>query len=162
MAYIRTDVKFENDNSKYVGADNNGKPIKYDYMLTTSANIKPGMPVKYSGNSGCTEAEAADTGLFQIDAIAELDKTQVNNCTVAYAEGDTIPCIPLAENRGLRMRNVMMGDPGSAVSQRARLSADATGFAYHAAYHEASGYYVETMYDISDPNADTRIRAVIL
>jgi len=105
-----------------------GKPIRHEWLETTSANIKPGYAViRATGAAGekyCTEA-GNDSPLAY--GIADLDPNQIANCDVAYASGDIIPVIPFHKNVGAVLRNVYLADPGAAVDVDTPLCCEADG-----------------------------------
>jgi len=87
---------------------------RYVWLKTSAATVKPGMPVirgtTAGGEGTCTGAAGSSILVY---GFSELDKTQVADCSVAYATGDLIPVIPLWGNAGVILRNLHITDPSA-------------------------------------------------
>ena len=92
-------------------------PPRYVWLKTTTANVKPGMPVIRGTGAGGegTCAEAGGTSIL-VYGISEFDPTQIASCAVAYASGDLIPVIPIYANIGAILRNLIITDPNAAIA----------------------------------------------
>lgn len=156
MVNIRGEDDFiANDSKKQVAADGPGVVRWY---VANTANIKPGMPVKIvAGTStGVTETTAADTGNKVGFGVAELDQTQIANCAATYAQYDLIPVLPFNENKGQRLRNLILLDPNAAIEKNAELGVGAAGFQVVTDVF-ATGTYIRTYKYRADPGAATTI-----
>jgi hypothetical protein len=159
----------ENDNSKKVAVDE-GK-VRLTYYKVTSSNVKPGMPVKLGGTatggeSGCVETANTDIEYnSNVYGIAELDKDQIASCAVAYTALDVIPVIKFAENRGVRVRNLIINNPAANVPANSKLTCKETGFTVMSTEPSISGstgFYVATDRFKANPAAEYRGAGVIL
>ena len=191
MTSLTTNVDdISNDVTKQITAWSPTGKFNYDYLETTSANIKPGMPVIRATGSGgqgkCTETSAG-AGADRAYGVADLDKNMVADCDEAYASGEVIPIIPFHRNLGCWLRNLILNDPNAAINaddtlaigdsgfiltleQHLATAADNKGFAADATLGDngASGtdihdrIYVKNGYYIADPGADTRVVGYII
>ena len=92
-------------------------PPRYVYLKTSSATVKPGMPVirgTAAGGEG-TCAPSAGTSIL-VFGISEWDPKQILNCNTAYASGDLIPVIPIYGNEGVICRNLHITDPNGDIA----------------------------------------------
>lgn len=93
-----------------------GHPPRLVYLKTTTATVKPGMPVIRGTGAGgegtCTGAGGSSIVVF---GIAEWDPKQIANCNTTYASGDLIPVIPIYGNEGCILRNLHITDPNGAI-----------------------------------------------
>lgn len=93
----------------------NTKP-RYVYLKTTTATVKPGMPVIRGTGAGGegTCAPSAGSSIL-VYGISEWDPKQIKDCNTAYASGDLIPVIPIYGNEGTILRNLHITDPDAAI-----------------------------------------------
>lgn len=162
MVTVRESTKIINDNTRTVAAQSAIGRFNLEWLITKSANIKPGMPVKrWQPSAAVYDDEeiiesAADE---EVDyGIAELDTKQIADCSVAYASGDLIPVIPFHSNPGLVCRNIILLDPSSAMRPDEPLDAGNAGLQKAALDHRV---YMRMKYDIAAPGEDTRVVAYI-
>jgi hypothetical protein len=160
MVTVRETQKIANDNNRHVsGWSPHNAPARFKWLYTTSANIKPGMPViRGTGSGGEATATETSGGEKLGYGIAEWDELQIASCDVAYASGDLIPVIPFEGNQGLVCRNIVLIDPNQAMPTDTPLTVGASGFALGASIDK---YYMAMEHYIADPGANTRVVAYI-
>lgn len=161
MVTVRETQHVQNDNYRHVAAKHpNNQPVRYEWLYTTSANIKPGMGViRGTGAAGEATATECGAGSHLVYGIAEWDENQIANCDVAYASADLIPVIPIDGNEGLICRNVCITDPNAAIPADSTFVAGASGaFAMGSTIDTA---YIQSEYYIADAANPTRLVARI-
>jgi len=144
------------DNARSVWAKHpTGAPPRYDWKLTTTANIKAGMIVKLvagaTGGYSIVELAGTDRDAW---GFVEFDPKQIADCTVAYASGDLVPVIPLQGNAGVILRNIILLNPAAALNPGTDLQADAVGVSVQ----DGTGLVVGKLENyLTNPAANTTI-----
>lgn len=129
MVTLRETKTIGLDNNKMVFAESpDGRPPKYKWAKTSSANIMPGcLLIHATGAAGEATVTESSAESNMIMGIAELDRKQVADCSVKYASGDLIPYIPIAGHEGFKLRNVFLTDPSADIEPDSGLIAGAVG-----------------------------------
>jgi len=156
MVTVRETQKVQNDNYRHVAAHYaGGKKVRIEWLKTTTANIKPGMPI-IRGTGAGGEATATETsgGENLVYGIAEWDEKQLASCDVAYASGDLIPVITIEGNDGLVCRNLVITDPNADIPADSSFVAGAASFAVGSTIDTQ---YIASEYFIADADNPSRL-----